>query len=175
MTLGVVTYLLFITQRSQRTMVGWAWSGYAEARRHLETLRDRQLELKQALEDLNLARAQAVRLNELLLAARGAVEEARQAKEDFVAKVSHELRTPLNMIIGFSDMILASPQVYSRHLPATLLADIASIRRNSQHLASLVDDVLGLWRPTLGACTSSRRWLPFVRWSTRPSRAYGSF
>lgn len=144
MTLGVVTYLLFITQRSQRTMVGWAWSGYAEARRHLETLRDRQLELKQALEDLSLARAQAVRLNELLLAARGAVEEARQAKEDFVAKVSHELRTPLNMIIGFSDMILASPQVYSRHLPATLLADIASIRRNSQHLASLVDDVLGL-------------------------------
>lgn len=140
----VAVYLLVISQRSQRTMVAWAWNGYAEARRHLEAARDRQMELKQALEDLGLARAQAVRLNDLLLSARRAVEEARQAKEDFVAKVSHELRTPLNMIIGFSDMILASPQVYSRRLPATLLADIASIRRNSQHLASLVDDVLGL-------------------------------
>lgn len=140
----VAVYLLVISQRSQRTMVAWAWNGYAEARRNLEAARDRQMELKQALEDLGLARTQAVRLNDLLLSARRAVEEARQAKEDFVAKVSHELRTPLNMIIGFSDMILASPQVYSRRLPATLLADIASIRRNSQHLASLVDDVLGL-------------------------------
>ena len=140
----VAVYLLVVSQRSQRTMVAWAWGGYAEARRHLEAARDRQMELKQALEDLGLARAQAVRLNDLLLTARRAVEEARQAKEDFVAKVSHELRTPLNMIIGFSDMILASPQLYSRRLPPTLLADIASIRRNSQHLASLVDDVLGL-------------------------------
>ena len=142
--LWTMTFLVSISQRPQNMMIAWLWSGYEQARRNLERARDHQLELKQALEDLTLARNQAIRLNELLLAARQAVDEARRAKADFVAKVSHELRTPLNMIIGFSDMILETPQVYSKRLPAALLADVAAIKRNSQHLASLVDDVLGL-------------------------------
>ena len=52
-------------------------------------------------------------------------------KEEFVANVSHELRTPLNMIIGFTDLIMKSPQVYSKRLPARLLADISSIQRKA--------------------------------------------
>ena len=71
-------------------------------------------------------------------------EDARRAKEEFVANVSHELRTPLNMIIGFSEVILQSPHVYGAPLPPALQADIAVIQRNSQHLASLVNDVLDL-------------------------------
>ena len=74
--------------------------------------RDRQVQLKQALEELALANRETVRLNEMLSLARKAVEEARKAKEEFVANVSHELRTPLNMIIGFSEMILEAPRVY---------------------------------------------------------------
>jgi len=137
-------YIVFFGQRSERTMISWAWEGYAQARRNLETARDRQVELKQALQDLELVTKETIRLNEMLSAARQAAEEARKAKEEFVANVSHELRTPLNMIIGFSDMILESPEAYATNLPPTLLADIAAIRRNSQHLASLVDDVLAL-------------------------------
>jgi len=30
----------------------------------------------------------------------------------FANAVSHELRSPLNMIIGFSDMMVNSPEVY---------------------------------------------------------------
>ena len=71
-------------------------------------------------------------------------EEARRAKEEFVANVSHELRTPLNMIIGFSEMIIQAPQAYGDRLPPTLLSDIAVIHRNSQHLSSLIEDVLDL-------------------------------
>ncbi len=139
-----VAFLVWVAQHPQKTMIGWAWQGYEQARLHLDEARDRQLELKQALSDLALATSQTIRLNELLSAARKAVEDARRAKEEFVANVSHELRTPLNMIIGFSDMILESPQVYSRRLPPALLADVAAIKRNSQHLANLVDDVLDL-------------------------------
>ena len=153
-----ITFLVCVSLRPQRTMVAWAWQGYQEARRHLENARDRQVELKRALEDLALASSETVRLNEMLAAARNAVEEARKAKEEFVANVSHELRTPLNMIIGFSDMILESPEVYSRRLPPALLADVAAIKRNSQHLASLVDDVLDLAELDTGRMQLSKEW-----------------
>jgi signal transduction histidine kinase/DNA-binding response OmpR family regulator len=150
---------LGLDRRSQRTMLRWAWDGYAQAQRHLHDARDRQLELKQALEDLALVTRQTVRLNGMLAAARQAVEEARKAKEEFVANVSHELRTPLNMIIGFSDMILESPEVYGRRLPPALLADVAAIKRNSHHLASLVDDVLDLSEAETGHMQLVREWV----------------
>lgn len=67
----------------------------------------------------------------------------REAKTEFVANVSHELRTPLNMIIGFSDMIACLLHVDGGRLPASLLTDIAAIRRNAEHLSGIsVNDVL---------------------------------
>ncbi len=155
-----VAFLTSLGQRPLGTMLSWAWQGYEEARLRLEQARDRQVELKQALEDLALANSEAIRLNELLSAARKALEEARRAKEEFVANVSHELRTPLNMIIGFSDMILESPEVYGRYLPPALLADIAAIKRNSQHLASLVDDVLDMAESDTGHMQLVKEWAP---------------
>ncbi|MEZ4673064.1 MAG: hybrid sensor histidine kinase/response regulator [Caldilineaceae bacterium] len=83
-------------------------------------------------------------------------EEARQAKTEFVANVSHELRTPLNMIIGFADVIAYSPQVYGGQLPGPLLSDIAAIRRNAEHLAALVNDVLDLSQVEAGRMALSR-------------------
>jgi signal transduction histidine kinase/CheY-like chemotaxis protein len=140
----IVVYLIYIARRLSQARVQWAWDNYQQAQASLEDARNKQVELKQALDDLALANRELNRLNELLTAARKAVVDAQRAKEDFVANVSHELRTPLNMIIGFSDMILETPQVYARRLPSTLLADVAAIKRNSQHLADLVDDVLAL-------------------------------
>ena len=153
-----LAYLMYIARRPEHTLLTWAWEGYEQTRRHLEQARDRQLELKQALEDLALANSQTIRLNEMLKSAREAVDAARRAKEEFVAKVSHELRTPLNMIIGFSDMILETPHVYSRRLPPALLADVAAIRRNSEHLASLVDDVLDLAEADMGRAHLVPEW-----------------
>ncbi|MFH0901812.1 MAG: ATP-binding protein, partial [Pseudomonadota bacterium] len=142
--LWALVALLALSRSPQRTMVAWAWNGFAQAQATLEQARDRQLQLKQTLEDLALANEETLRLNEMLTLARKAVEEARKAKEEFVANVSHELRTPLNMIIGFSDMILETPDLYAHRLPSALLADVSAIRRNSQHLADLVNDVLDL-------------------------------
>jgi signal transduction histidine kinase len=154
--LWITAFWMYVAQHPQGKFVAWAWRGYEQARRNLGMARDRQVELKQALADLALATRQTVRLNEMLSSARDALEEARQAKQEFVANVSHELRTPLNMIIGFSDMILESPEVYSDRLPPALLADVAAIKRNSQHLASLVDDVLSLAEADTGHVKLSR-------------------
>jgi len=151
-------YLMYVAQQPEKTMLAWAWQGYERARHHLEQARDRQVELKQTLDDLALANREITRLNDLLQAAREAVEEARRAKEEFVANVSHELRTPLNMIIGFSDEILERPEVYSVSLPDALLRDVASIKRNSEHLAHLVDDVLDLVEADVGFTRLSREW-----------------
>ena len=143
-TLWGTTYVLLISQSSEQQVMVSCWQRYEQARQSLEDARNRQLELNQALDDLALAHRQVLRLNEMLSAAQDAVDEARKAKEAFARNVSHELRTPLNMIIGFCDIILENPEAYSQRLPPRLLADIDAIMRNSEHLASLVDDVLEL-------------------------------
>jgi signal transduction histidine kinase/CheY-like chemotaxis protein len=122
----------------------WSWEHYERARRLLDRARDRYVRSMEVQDDLEDANLQLARLHERLRATYRVAEEARSAKEQFVANVSHELRTPLNMIIGFSEMIVQSPQAYGGSLPQSLLADIAVIHRNSQHLASLVEDVLDL-------------------------------
>ncbi len=120
------------------------WSAYRQSLELLEASRENQLRLQQALADLQAANEQQVRLNRWADGLRREAEEARRAKEQFVANVSHELRTPLNMIIGFSEMIVNTPHAYGRQLPPALLSDLMVVLRNSQHLASLIDDVLDL-------------------------------
>jgi len=151
-------------------LVGWAviapllavtqWSlFYAEqAQKNMEEARDHRLELEQTQKDLIQANQELARLSDRLKTMYQVAEEARRAKEEFVANVSHELRTPLNMIIGFSEMITQSPQVYGDSLPPALLADITAIQRNSQHLARLVDDVLDLSQIEAGRMALSKEW-----------------
>ncbi|MDI9547660.1 MAG: hybrid sensor histidine kinase/response regulator [Chloroflexota bacterium] len=136
--------------RPLRTATAESWYHYSAVRRMLEESRDRQEELNQAYEDLHSAYKEMGRLNAMLLATQRAVDEARQAKETFVANVSHELRTPLNMIIGFSSLIAKAPLTYRRRLPPELLADISAIQRNAMHLSKLVDDVLDLSKADAG-------------------------
>jgi signal transduction histidine kinase/CheY-like chemotaxis protein len=115
-----------------------------QASQALQQARTRQVELLQAQEDLVRANQELSRLSDRLEALQQVAEQSRQAKAEFVANVSHELRAPLNMIIGFSEMIGRSPQLYGSKLPPKLLADVAIIQRNAQHLSGLVDDVLDL-------------------------------
>jgi signal transduction histidine kinase/CheY-like chemotaxis protein len=152
-------------------LVGWAgvhqlltmtyWSLYysVQSRENLEKARDTLLELKQVQEDLIHANQELARLSDRLKVMYQVAEEARQAKEQFVANVSHELRTPLNMIIGYSEMITRSPHIYNADLHPALLADIATIKRNSEHLAKLVNDVLDLSQVDAGRMALSKEWV----------------
>ena len=138
-----VAGLIWLGQRPLLTVVRWSWSASQQSLRLLEQARDQRLQLKQALSDLADANVQLTRLNRLAQELRQVAEDARRAKQEFVANVSHELRTPLNMVIGFTETILQAPESYGP-VPSALLADLTVILRNSQHLSSLIDDVLDL-------------------------------
>jgi signal transduction histidine kinase/CheY-like chemotaxis protein len=139
-------------------LVRWYNDSYEQAFYEVEQARDERLELKQVQEDLLQANKEQMRLAKQLKYSNEIAEHARRVKEEFVATVSHELRTPLNMIIGFSEVIADSPRVYGVRLPTSLLADIASIQRNSQHLLELVNDVLDLSQVDSDSMAISRTW-----------------
>jgi len=144
--------LIWLTLRPLVTTLQWSWSSYEHSRGLLEKARDAQVQLKQTLQDLVDANLQLMRLDRLAQTLRQAAEDARQAKEQFVANVSHELRTPLNMIVGFAEMIMKAPRSYG-DIPPALLADLDVILRNGRHLSSLIDDVLDLSQLDAGQTT----------------------
>ncbi|GAB4540171.1 MAG: hypothetical protein Kow0063_29710 [Anaerolineae bacterium] len=120
------------------------WEYFQREQAFLEEARDHEMERIQALKDLADANIQLTRINRVAEGLRRAADDARRAKVQFVANVSHELRTPLNMITGFSEIILQSPETYGDNIPPALLADLAVIHRNAEHLSELIDDVLDL-------------------------------
>ena len=69
------------------------------------------------------------------------VERANRTKSEFLANMSHELRTPLHTIIGFSELL-------AEELKGPLNTDqqrfVTHIRKDSQHLLALINEVLDL-------------------------------
>ena len=78
----------------------------------------------------NVVLASPLTLYAMLAVIRQAAENARTAKEQFVANVSHELRTPLNMITGFCEMMMAAPHRMITAKCHTILS--ATIRKMTQ-------------------------------------------
>jgi CheY-like chemotaxis protein len=85
------------------------------------------------------------RLFEAERQARAEAERANRSKDEFLAILSHELRTPLTPVMLTVSMLEANPL-----LPATLRADVASIRRNVELESRLISDLLDLTRITKG-------------------------
>lgn len=66
-------------------------------------------------------------------------EAANQAKSKFIANMSHELRSPLNAILGFSQLILRSPNI-----PPDLYENAGIIYRSGEYLLTLINNILDL-------------------------------
>jgi signal transduction histidine kinase/CheY-like chemotaxis protein len=163
-TLGLVWAVLPVAGLLARTfdqVFRWSVAAFDRADAVMREARGRQGELNQAIADLSHANQQLARLNRLAQSLRQAADEARATKEHFVANVSHELRTPLNMVIGFSETMLDSPELYGVALPPALLADLAVIHRNAEHLSSLIDDVLDLSQSEAGEMMLSCEYIPY--------------
>ncbi len=154
-----VVGMIWLTLRPLLEVAQWSWGAYQRSSQLLEQSRDFQVRLQQALEDLIEANTQLTRLNTLANNLRQVAEDERRSKEQFVANVSHELRTPLNMVIGFSEMILKSPDSYGQKLPSNLLADLQVVLRNSQHLSGLINDVLDLSQIEVGQMALVKEWV----------------
>ncbi len=67
--------------------------------------------------------------------------QAREAKSEFVATVSHELRTPMASISGYLELL---EDLTAGPLNSEQAVFVAAIRRNSNRLAGLADDLLDL-------------------------------
>ena len=125
----------------------WERTLVLEQRQSIVQLQERQGELNRALKAYNDACVRLERSNAELAVARQLAEEARVLKEQFAANVSHELRTPLNIIVGFAGEMYLFPESYKGVTwTPTLQGDIQELYRASQHLQSLVNDVLDLAR-----------------------------
>ncbi len=66
-------------------------------------------------------------------------QTSNRSKSAFLANMSHEIRTPLNALMGFSEMLAGKQLADVRRLSIA-----NSIRKNSEYLTRLIDDVLDL-------------------------------
>jgi CheY-like chemotaxis protein len=74
-----------------------------------------------------------------------AAEAANRAKDQFLATLSHELRTPLTPVLALASSLQEDPA-----LPARARDALATIRRNIDLEARLIDDLLDLTRISRG-------------------------
>jgi len=108
------------------------YSETIEKQRQLESELRKQLEKKQEELEAALQMAQA----------------ACHAKTTFLSNMSHDIRTPMNAIIGFTG--LAAGHVDD---PERVREYLSTISRSSEHLLSLINDVLDMSRIESGRMT----------------------
>ncbi|KYC39618.1 histidine kinase [Scytonema hofmannii PCC 7110] len=83
-----------------------------------------------------------------LAVAKEAAEQGSKAKSAFLANMSHELRTPLNAILGFSQLMLRSP-----NLPTDQKENLHIIHSSGEHLLALINQILDFSKIEAGRVT----------------------
>lgn len=69
-------------------------------------------------------------------------QAANDAKSQFLANMSHEIRTPMTAILGFADLLAV--EVTENKKTERCLEYIRTIKRNGEHLLSIINDILDI-------------------------------
>lgn len=78
-------------------------------------------------------------------------DAATRAKSEFIANMSHEIRTPLTAIVGYSELLEEDCELMN--LPEHRAQTVDTIRQASQHLLTIVNDILDISKIEAGKMT----------------------
>ena len=108
-------------------------------------------EFRQFTMELETSRAQIEQQAIELRAVNLEASAANRAKSEFLANMSHELRTPMTSVLGFADLLLADDDW--SHTPENRQRSLQAIRRNGEHLLTIINDILDLSKIEAGKMT----------------------
>ena len=100
-------------------------------------------------ETLEVSKAEEQKQKQLLMNAAEEAESANKANSAFLLSISHDIRTPMNAIIGFTNIALHQNKVSDIH------DSLEKVQKSSDHLLSLLNDVLDFTRIESGKVTIS--------------------
>ncbi len=95
------------------------------------------------------SKAEEQKQKQLLMNAAEEADAANKAKSAFLLSMSHDIRTPMNAIIGFTNIALHQNMVSDIH------TSLKKVQQSSNHLLSLLNDVLDFTRIESGKVTIS--------------------
>jgi signal transduction histidine kinase/CheY-like chemotaxis protein len=122
-----------------------------EALEHLAALARqvvRNMELRRTIVSLRGSVEHLTHARAALETARCAAVAATEAKSAFLANMSHEIRTPMAAILGLTDLMLSPASA-----PSDPIACLQTIRRQGDHLMSILNDILDLSKIEAGRMT----------------------
>ena len=95
------------------------------------------------------SKAEEQKQKQLLMNAAEEADAANKAKSAFLLSMSHDIRTPMNAIIGFTNIALHQNTV------SDIQDSLEKVQKSSNHLLSLLNDVLDFSRIESGKVTIS--------------------
>lgn len=133
LALTVMTWQGWVGSHVQlsHSVMTWAWLNHLLALLNLMM----GVRIYEHLQQLQLHKLK--QRNDDILATHQALIQAQAHKDEFVAAVGHELRTPMNAILGFNGVLRKELADDPEQL-----AVVGHIRRSTEHLLQVVNDIL---------------------------------